>query len=182
MFVFINHTLRCGDDQMRHCHDTHPDACLSSSICTGMFSWPRKRLIIGRLLANLSLISITKTSVIRATKVCFYMEKQRENWKKNTSWSELFQQMFVWLWMCLFLLQSALDVYVCVCVCHLSMPHRISSVSCNAGSSLLAMMGKGRKATSLAWMNAHLQIRVWVKKHPLLQPHCTDIWNKQQSN
>lgn len=133
MFVFINHTLRCGDDQMRHCHDTHPDACLSSSICTGMFSWPRKRLIIGRLLANLSLISITKTSVIRATKVCFYMEKQRENWKKNTSWSELFQQTFVWLWMCLFLLQSALDVCVCVTSpCHTGlvvlvvMPDRLS--------------------------------------------------------
>jgi len=38
-----------------------------------------------RLLANLSLISITNMSVIRATKVCFYMEKQRENWKTNTS-------------------------------------------------------------------------------------------------
>lgn len=43
----------------------------SSSRCTGMVSFPKKRLMIGRLLANLSLISISKTSVRSAKKEYF---------------------------------------------------------------------------------------------------------------
>lgn len=49
----------------------YPMAWRSSSRCTGMVSFPRKRLMIGRLLANLSLISISKTSVRSAKKEYF---------------------------------------------------------------------------------------------------------------
>lgn len=44
-------------------------ACLSKSRWTGMESFPRKRLMIGRLFANLSLTSISRTSVGRETKL-----------------------------------------------------------------------------------------------------------------
>ena len=53
----------------------YPMACRSSSLWTGMVSFPRKRLMIGRLLANLSLISVSKTSVRSAKKEYF--------WKQN---------------------------------------------------------------------------------------------------
>lgn len=54
----------------------YPMACRSSSLCTGMVSFPRKRLMIGRLLANLSLISISKTSVRSAKKEYFWKQNQ----------------------------------------------------------------------------------------------------------
>lgn len=47
----------------------YPMACFSKSLCTGTDSFPRKRLIIGRLLANLSFTSISRTSVGRDTKL-----------------------------------------------------------------------------------------------------------------
>lgn len=55
----------------RHARAGYPMACRSSSLWTGMVSFPRKRLMIGRLLANLSLISISKTSVRSAKKEYF---------------------------------------------------------------------------------------------------------------
>lgn len=58
------------------CKQTHSATGPSRSLCTGMISWPKKRLMIGRLLANLSFTSISSTSVIRATKVYFCMGRE----------------------------------------------------------------------------------------------------------
>lgn len=44
-------------------------ACLSRSLWTGIESFPKKRLMIGRLLANLSFTSISSTSVGNDTKL-----------------------------------------------------------------------------------------------------------------
>lgn len=60
----------------RVCMWTHSAVGPSRSLCKGMISWPRNRLMIGRLLANLSFTSISKTSVIRATKVYFYTKSE----------------------------------------------------------------------------------------------------------
>lgn len=54
---------------------SHP-GIFSISRCTGMVSWPRKRLMIGRLLANLSFTSMYRMSVISATNVYFCRETQ----------------------------------------------------------------------------------------------------------
>lgn len=51
---------------------------LSKSLCTGMMSWPRKRLMIGLLFANLSFTSTSNTSVTRATNVYFYKTNERK--------------------------------------------------------------------------------------------------------
>ena len=47
----------------------YPMACFSSSLCTGTDSFPRNLLMMGRLLANLSFTSISRTSVGRDTKL-----------------------------------------------------------------------------------------------------------------
>lgn len=52
---------------------TYP-GIFSISLCTGMVSCPRKRLMIGRLFANLSFTSMYRMSVISATKVYFCRE------------------------------------------------------------------------------------------------------------
>lgn len=54
-------------------------ACFSNSLWTGTDSFPRKRLIIGRLLANLSLTSISRTSVGRDTKLNRWFHGKEEN-------------------------------------------------------------------------------------------------------
>lgn len=56
---------------------TYPIACFSSNLCTGTHSFPRKRLMIGLLLANLSFTSISKTSVGRDTKLNFCGQKEQ---------------------------------------------------------------------------------------------------------
>lgn len=61
----------------------YPMACRSSSLCTGMVSFPRKRLMMGRLLANLSLISISKTSVKSAKKEYFWNQKHAPRWLRR---------------------------------------------------------------------------------------------------
>lgn len=48
---------------------TYPIACFSSSLWTGTTSFPRKRLMMGLLLANLSFTSISNTSVGKDTKL-----------------------------------------------------------------------------------------------------------------
>lgn len=59
--------------------ETYPIACFSSSLCTGTTKFPRKRLMMGLLLANLSLTSISKTSVGRDTKWnrCEYKKQKK---------------------------------------------------------------------------------------------------------
>lgn len=67
------------------------------------------------------------------------------------------------------------------------MPHRVGGVGYDGGSSLLAVVSEGREATSLSRLDAHLQIRVRIKEHTLLQPLSTDICktsytHKQKAN
>lgn len=60
----------------------YPMACLSSSLWTGIDSFPKKRLMMGRLLANLSFTSISSTSVGRDTKLKCCNEKPNNiNWE-----------------------------------------------------------------------------------------------------
>lgn len=61
-------------------------ACFSSNRCTGMESFPRKRLMIGRLFANLSFTSISRTSVGRETKL--------NSWKRNNTQREKITDVF----------------------------------------------------------------------------------------
>lgn len=56
-------------------------ACLSKRRWTGIESFPRKRLIIGRLFANLSLTSISRTSVGRETKLNCCNKGRTQNMK-----------------------------------------------------------------------------------------------------
>lgn len=64
------------------CVRVYPMACFSSSLWTGTESFPRKRLMIGRLLANLSFTSISRTSVGSDTKLNLCRKRQRkENYK-----------------------------------------------------------------------------------------------------
>lgn len=72
--------------------NTDPAVCLSSSLCTGIVSWPKKRLMIGRLFANLSLTSISKTSIIRATKVYFCRPEEKKCSIKIKVYSYVFVQ------------------------------------------------------------------------------------------
>lgn len=55
------------------------------------------------------------------------------------------------------------------------MPHRVGGVGYDGCSSLLAVVGECRVAVSLAWVDAHLQIGVRVKKHASLQTLSPDI-------
>lgn len=74
IFVYTHTTYTLAT----RCVWTHSGVGLSRSLCTGMISWPRNRLMIGRLLANLSFTSISNTSVIRATKVYFYRHNDKK--------------------------------------------------------------------------------------------------------
>lgn len=56
----------------------YPMACLSRSLWTGIDSFPKKRLMMGRLLANLSFTSISSTSVGKDTKLNCYNEKTHD--------------------------------------------------------------------------------------------------------
>lgn len=63
-------------------------------------------------------------------------------------------------------------IYRCVCVwlcADLAMPHGVGGVGYNGGSSLLAVVGELGEAAPLAGLDGHLQVRVWVKEHALLQ-------------
>lgn len=66
-------------------------ACFSSSLWTGTESFPRKRLMIGRLLANLSFTSISRTSVGRDTKLNLCLEQWECWW---TVYNMVFQMCF----------------------------------------------------------------------------------------
>lgn len=69
----------------------YPIACLSSSRWTGMDSFPKKRLMIGRLFANLSFTSISRTSVGSETKLNSYKtNKQKPKRQKREKVKDLF--------------------------------------------------------------------------------------------
>ena len=59
---------------------------------------------------------------------------------------------------------------------HLSLPDGVHSVANDFGSPLLSMVGEGRKDAVLPRLNRNLQVRVWVEKHPFLQPHGLEIY------
>ena len=59
---------------------------------------------------------------------------------------------------------------------HLSLPDGVHSVANDFGSPLLSMVGEGRKYAVLPRLNRNLQVRVWVEKHPFLQPHGLEIY------
>lgn len=61
-------------------------ACFSSNLCTGMDSFPRKRFIMGRLLANLSFTSISSTSVGRDTKLKRYNKEKKRVKSEELLW------------------------------------------------------------------------------------------------
>lgn len=59
---------------------------------------------------------------------------------------------------------------------HLCLPDGVHSVASDRGSPLLPMMREGWKDAVFPRLNGNLQIRVWVEKHPLLQPHGLEIY------
>lgn len=64
---------------------TYPIACFSSNLCTGMDSLPKKRFMMGRLLANLSFTSISNTSVGRDTKLKRYKQEIQRHRGRNSN-------------------------------------------------------------------------------------------------
>lgn len=78
-------------------------ACLSKRRWTGIESFPRKRLMIGRLLANLSLTSISRTSVGRETKLNCCNKGRGQNMRlvagpqQHTAASSLSSSVGLWL-------------------------------------------------------------------------------------
>ena len=62
---------------------------------------------------------------------------------------------------------------------HLSLPDGVHSVANDFGSPLLSVVGEGRKDAVLPRLNRNLQVRVWVEKHPFLQPHGLEIYKTE---
>lgn len=61
---------------------------------------------------------------------------------------------------------------------YLSVPHRVGGVSDDGRSSFLPVMTEDGEDTPLPWVDGHLQIRVWVKKHALLEACGSKIYSK----
>lgn len=59
---------------------------------------------------------------------------------------------------------------------HLGLPDGVHSVAYDLGSPLLSMVWEGREDAVLSRLNGNLQVRVWVEKHPFLQPHGLEIY------
>ena len=64
---------------------------------------------------------------------------------------------------------------------HLGLPDGVHSVANDFGSPLLSVVGEGRKDAVLPRLNRNLQVRVWVEKHPFLQPHGLEIYKIKDS-
>lgn len=54
-------------------------------------------------------------------------------------------------------------------------PHRVGGVGYDGGSPLLSVVGEFREAAPFARLDGHLQVRVWVEEHTLLQAHSSDV-------
>lgn len=59
---------------------------------------------------------------------------------------------------------------------HLSLPDRVHSVAYDLRSPLLPMVREGREDAVFSRMNGNLQVRIWVEKHPFLQPHGLEVY------
>lgn len=59
---------------------------------------------------------------------------------------------------------------------HLGLPDGVHGVAYDLGSPLLSMVREGGEDAVLPRLNGNLQIRVWVEKHPFLQPHGLEIY------
>lgn len=59
---------------------------------------------------------------------------------------------------------------------HLGLPDGVHGVAYDLGSPLLSMVWEGREDAVLSRLNGNLQVRVWVEKHPFLQPHGLEIY------
>lgn len=58
---------------------------------------------------------------------------------------------------------------------HLRLPDGVHGVAYDLGSPLLSVVWERREDAVLSRLNGNLQVRVWVEKHPFLQPHGLEI-------
>ncbi len=124
---------------------TYP-GIFSISRCTGMVSWPRKRLMIGRLFANLSFTSMYRMSVISATNVYFCREA-------NTDTDHMFSVVY-WEYI----------VWKRTCVLMLSVVYKSRNVTspCQTGLVVLAMMADRRSCPWWLKMGKTLLFPGWM--------------------
>lgn len=61
------------------------------------------------------------------------------------------------------------------------MPHRVGGVGDDGRAPLLAVVGELRQAAPLAGLDGHLQVRVWVEEHALLQAHRPDVCRRHNA-
>lgn len=59
---------------------------------------------------------------------------------------------------------------------HLTLPDGVHSVVYDLRSSLLPMVREGREDAVFPRLNGNLQVRIWIEKHPFLQPHGLEIY------
>lgn len=59
---------------------------------------------------------------------------------------------------------------------HLSLPDGVHCVAYDLRSPLLSMVWEGREDAVFPRLNGNLQVRIWVEKHPFLQPHGLEIY------
>lgn len=67
------------------------------------------------------------------------------------------------------------DISVCGVCAHLPVPHWVGGVGYDGRAPLLAMVGELGEAAPLARLDGHLQVRVGVEEHALLQAHRPDV-------
>lgn len=58
---------------------------------------------------------------------------------------------------------------------HLSVPDGVNGVSDDGRSSLLAVVAKDGEDAPLPGVDGHLQVRVWIEEHALLQADSSQI-------
>lgn len=58
---------------------------------------------------------------------------------------------------------------------HLSVPDGVNGVSNDGRSSLLTMVAEDGEDAPLPRVDGHLQVRVWIKKHALLQADSSQV-------
>lgn len=61
---------------------------------------------------------------------------------------------------------------------HLSLPDGVHSIAYDFRSPLLPVVREGREDAVLPRLNGNLQVRIWVEKHPFLQPHGLEIYKR----
>ena len=71
---------------------------------------------------------------------------------------------------------------VCVCVPHLSVPDRVGGVGDDGGATFLSVVCERRQAPPPAWLDGHLQVRVRVEEHALLQTQRTQVCTRTHTH